>query len=219
MVMSLSWDVAGLDMGVCVMEYKVLLVLHLRYLDQESLAQRVYLEQLTMGWPGLALEVEEICLQLNIENVNTTKKNKYKYKQILSRACQVKNEQILRDMSEGKEKCARIQKEAYGQKEYIEKKNISEVRNIYRTRFGQRDFAGNFSKDNKYRKSDWLCRCLMSKEKEAHITSTQYPIYSDIREKYNNFDNDKELVAYFDAVLERREVIDTLERNERDNYN
>ena len=59
----------------------------------------------------------------------------------------------------------------------------------------------------------------MSKEKEAHITSTQCPIYSDIREKYNNFDNDEELVAYFDAVLERREVIDTLEQNERDYYN
>ena len=88
---SLSWDVACLDMGIRVMEHKVLLVLHLRYLDQESLAHKVYLEQLAMGWPGLSTEVEEICLQLSIENVNTTKYNKYEYKQILSRACHVKN--------------------------------------------------------------------------------------------------------------------------------
>ena len=121
-------------------------------------------------------------------------------------------------MSEGKEKCSRIQKEAYGRKDYIEQKYIADVRNIYRTRFGQRDFAGNFSKDNKYRKSNWMCKCLLSKEKEAHLTSQHCPVYSDIREKYSNFDNDEELVAYFDEVLERREVIETLEQNERDFY-
>ena len=70
---SLSWDVAGLDMGVRVMEHKVLLVLHFRYLDEESLAHRVYLEQLAMGWPGLASEVEQICEQLNRANTITRK--------------------------------------------------------------------------------------------------------------------------------------------------
>ena len=73
------------------MEHKVLLVLHFRYLDEESLAHRVYLEQLAMGWPGLASEVEQICEQLNIENVNTTKQSKYNYKKLLSEACHKKN--------------------------------------------------------------------------------------------------------------------------------
>ena len=63
-----------------------------------------------------------------------------------------------------------------------------------------------------------MCKCLLSKEKEAHLTSQHCPVYSDIREKYSNFDNDEELVAYFDEVLERREVIETLEQNERDFY-
>ena len=51
------------------------------------------------------------------------------------------------------------------------------------------------------------------------MKKTQCPIYSDVREKYNQFDNDNELVAYFNPVLERPEVIDTLEQNERDYYN
>ena len=51
---SLLWDQTCLDMGVRVMEQKVLLALHLRHLDEESLANQVYQEQLAMGWPGLA---------------------------------------------------------------------------------------------------------------------------------------------------------------------
>ena len=213
---SLSWDVAGLDMGVRVKEQKVLLALHLRYLDQESLAHRVYIEQLAMGWPGLASEAEQICEELNIENVNTTRCNKSDFKIILSKACHVRNEHILREISDGKEKCARIISEKYGQKEYIQNKYISEVRNIYRTRYGQRDFAGNFSHDKSYSKTNWMCKCGLSKEKEAHITSGQCPIYSDIREKYTDFEKDEDLVSYFDEVLERRGQIETLEQDEDD---
>ena len=102
-------------------------MLHLRYLDQESLAHRVHLEQRAMGWPGLSTEVEEICRQLNIESVHTTNYNKYEYKQMLTRDCHIKNEQILMNLSEGREKCSRIQKEAYGGKEYIEKKYIQRI--------------------------------------------------------------------------------------------
>ena len=90
------------------------------------------------------------------------------------------------------------------------------MRNVYRTRYGQRDFAGNFSKDNKYRKTNWMCLCLQSKEKESHIISEQYPVYSDIRQKYLNFANGEDLVLYFDKVLERRDLIDFKERDEID---
>jgi hypothetical protein len=169
-----------------------------------------------MGWPGLALEVEQICKVLKIENVNTAQYNKYDYKIILSRACQVENERILRNLGEGKEKCSRIVNEKYGPKEYIQTKYISEVRNIYRTRYGQRSFAGNFSHDNLYRKTDWMCKCGLSKEKEIHITSGNCPVYSDIRERYSDFNNDEDLVSYFNEVLERRDQINTLEQDEED---
>ena len=65
----------------------MLLALHLRHLDKESLANQVYQDQLAMGWPDLATEVGKICEELGIENVNTTKYNKYDYKTILSEAC------------------------------------------------------------------------------------------------------------------------------------
>ena len=43
-------------------------------------------------------------------------------------------------------------------------------------------------------------------------------MYSDIRSKYQDFDNDEDLVSYFNEVLERRDMIDSLEQDERDFY-
>ena len=82
-------------MGVRVMEQKVLLALHLRHLDEESLAHRVYMEQLAMDWPGLACEVADICRELGIKDVNITKHSKYDYKKILSMACHAKNKVLF----------------------------------------------------------------------------------------------------------------------------
>ena len=124
----------------------------------------------------------------------------------------------MRKMAEGKEKCMRMSSEQYGIKAYIEDKNISDVRIIYRTRFGQRPFAGNFSNDNQYRKSNWMCYCGLAKEKEKHITSENCPVYSDIRKQFQGFEKDEDLVSYFNQVLERRDRLETLEQDERDVY-
>ena len=123
-------------------------------------------------------------------------------------------------MAEGKEKCCCISYEIYKQKKYIEdkKKNYAEVRNTYKNRFGQRTFAGNYSHDNKYSKTNWMCKCDKSKEKEKHITSFNCPVYADIRANYQDFNEDQDLVAYFNQVLERRDRIDSMERDEEDFY-
>ena len=40
-------------------------------LGVDTLAGRVYKEQVAMGWPGLAKESKEICQKLGIEDCNT----------------------------------------------------------------------------------------------------------------------------------------------------
>ena len=97
--------------------------------------------------------MQQICVDLYIENENTTRKNTADYKEILIQACHRKNESILRGLSEGKEKCQWIGKEEYGIKEYLQKKYMADVRNTSRTKYGQMDFAGNFSKNKKYSKT------------------------------------------------------------------
>ena len=61
-----------------------------------------------------------------------------------------------------------------------------------------------------------MCICGQLKEKEGQITSGQCPVYSDIREKYLDFNNDEDLVSYFDKVLERRDLIESMEEDKED---
>ena len=108
-----------------------------------------------------------------------------------------------------------ILKEDYGRKKYIDENKIEDVRFRFKARVGLLPFAGNYSNDRRFTKTKWLCRCG-EMEKEAHITSGNCPIYDDIWEKRGDLENNEDLVKFFSAVLERRDLLDQLEEEERD---
>ena len=62
--------------------------------------------------------------------------------------------------------------------------------------------AGNFSNDSRFRRINWLCRCG-SREQQEHIRS-HCVLYKDIRQKYEDLDNDVNLVGFFKEVLKER---------------
>ena len=109
-------------------------------------------------------------------------------------------------------KCARISTEKYGKKEYTLHKYISDTRDHFRARFGLTAFAGNYSHDRKYAKSDWLCRCRRSSETESHLMSAGCPVYGDLIENFGDLTEDNNLVEFFKAVLDRRDTLDEEER-------
>lgn len=157
-------------------------------------------------FPGLALETKLICQKLNIEDCNETLLDKTKYSQIVIRALHSKNEQMLRLLDNGK--CERINSEEYGKKDYISSKDIQSVRQHYRTRFGLQNFAGNYSNDNRFAKTSWLCRCLESRENEPHLISGKCKVFGDLNERYGDLTNDENLVMFFQEVLARRDLLD-----------
>jgi hypothetical protein len=89
---------------------KVMLILHIRGLAEESLANQVYREQVEMDWPGLARETREICAVLGIEDCNLTNQNKKGFKTILEAAIKKKDEEILRESAEGKLICEKYER-------------------------------------------------------------------------------------------------------------
>ena len=101
-----------------------MLVLYIRNLDEKSLSLSVLKEQKSEQWPGLAQETENICKELSIENVHTTKHKTKKYRKIIVEACHKANEKLIKSQAEGKNKCERMNGEEYGKKEYIKNKNI-----------------------------------------------------------------------------------------------
>ena len=165
------------------------------------------------GWPGLAKECKEICEELKIEDINTTNMVKSAYKRLIQSAIRARDEVLIREQAGDKMKCKEIMKENYGKKAYLDNKKIEDVRFRFRSRVGLLPFAGNFSNDRKYAKSNWLCRCG-KKENESHIKDGTCPIYNDIWKEYDNLNNDEDLVHFFAVVLERRSQLETLEMNE-----
>ena len=212
---ALTWETGLLDMKLRIYKEKLLMIMHIRKLDESSLASRVYHEQLAKGWPGLAREGSEICKELDIEDVNVTTLTKSEFKRVIQGALQTRDEILMREQAENKTKCEEIMKECYGKKMYLSENKIEDVRFRFKRRVGLLPFAGNYSNDKRYARTNWMCRCG-NRENESHIREGICPIYNDIWQKYENLDNDEDLVNFFSAVLERRRMIESLEESEKE---
>ena len=184
-----------------------MMVIHLRSLDETTLARLVYEEQKKQNWPGLASETRTICEKLMIEDCNITQMSKSKYREYVTQACHTLNEKWLREKATGI-KCARIANEGYGRKKYLQEKNINEARDHYRARFGLSAFAGNYSHDQQYAKTNWLCKCQQSPESESHLMSGRCQVYGDLSNNYGDLREDDNLVEFFKAVLDRRDWLE-----------
>ena len=192
-----------------------MLVLHVRRLDEGSLARWVYEEQVSNQWPGLGQEVQQIYEELGVESALTTKVSKASYRNKLIVACHEKNKEKIKSESEGKTKCERILTEKYGRKNYVNYEQIHRVRETYKARFGLLSFAENYTNDKRFSDNGGLCKCKRAIEEEPHLLSGNCEMYSDIRHKYGDLGDDKNLVRFFTQVLEMRDAIDEAEKNKR----
>ena len=84
------------------------------------------------------------------------------------------------------------------------------MRQRFRSCFGLLPFAGNYSKDQRFSRSDWLCKCKEAREEESHLTSGRCTVYGDLTMKYSNFTDDNNLVQFFSEVFVRRDQLDLL---------
>ena len=214
---ALLWETGLLDMELLVWIEKIMLILHIRNLETRAIARKIYEEQKEKNWPGLVAETEEICKELKIESVNTTTQSKKNYRKMVTEASHKLNEERLRKEAENKVKCQRIMKEPYGRKKYIDGKIIQNVREQFRTRVGLQAFAGNYSHDKRFSKTQWMCRCESSIESEAHLIEGRCPVYGNIREKYEDLEkNDEDLIRLFNEILAMREALEEEERKEKE---
>ena len=192
---------------------KCCIILHIRGLEEDSLARRVWSEQRLFGWPGLARETEDISRKLVVDDPNTTTMSKVAYRNEVARACHHFNEKHLKDKMMNKNgeimtKCRKIAMDHYGRKEYFEKKVPSEVRAVFATRVSMLPLAGNFSHDRRFASSTgWWCRCGEAREEEEHVRDS-CPLYEDIREQFSDLSSEENLVQFFKAMLRRRDDID-----------
>ena len=139
-----------------------------------------------------------------------------KFDLIYSLSCQAKNQENLKKkIAENKKKCLKVFKEVCGLQSYMSHENISEVRKFFKTRTGMLPFAANYPGDLRFARTRWLCGCG-EREEEEHILEGRCPLYSDLRAEYGDLARDEELVAFFSQVLQRREQLAKLTREEEE---
>ena len=72
--------------------------------------------------------------------------------------------------------------------------------------------ASNFSRDNRFRRTGWLCLCG-EREEQEHVR-LHCNVYKDIREKYDDLTSDDNLVGFYREVLARRDKVREEEEKE-----
>ena len=215
---SLRWETGVLSMRMRVWIEKLMLVRHLKNLDTTSLARKIYEEQKANNWPGLVKETTLICQKLNIANINednVCNMSAKSYRKHITLKCREKDENELRASADGKIKCEKVFSEKYGKKQYLSENLLCNVRKMFHTRVKMQPFAGNYPKDKRFMKTNGLCRCMLHKEEETHLTKGQCTVYEDLRANYTDLEDDKQLTKFFSAVLERRSRLEDKDAEDR----
>ena len=209
---AILWELQVLTMARRIWREKLCLCLHVARLDEDTLANKIWKEQQLYNWPGLAKECKEIAEQLGVENVNDTNLSASLYRKTVTEACHSYDADMLKEDMKDKVKCAKILSDGYGRKEYVAKSLPGEVREFFSTRVSMLPLAGNFSRDNRFRRTGWLCLCG-EREEQEHVR-LHCNKYKDIREKYDDLTSDDNLVNFYREVLLRRDKVREQEEKE-----
>ena len=209
---AMLWEFSVLSMGRGVWREKLSLGLHISRLGEDTLANKVWREQELYEWPGLFMECMEISEQLGVEAVKDTVLGAHEYRKTVTKACHAYDARMLMEQMQEKTKCSKILAEGYGRKEYSMRLTPHEVREYFATRVQMIAIARNYSRDNRFRRTGWLCLCGEREEQEHILKHCQK--YEDIRQKYEDFEDDDSLVRFFREVLERRDKVREEEQKE-----
>ena len=63
--------------------------------------------------------------------------------------------------------------------------------------------------DSRFAKTDWLCRGHKARENEQHLISGECEVFGELRNKFGNINNLEVLTKFFDAVLKKRDEMDS----------
>ena len=185
------------------MKEKLLLVSHIRHLDESALAKRIYTQQLKFGWEGPVKECRTICNELGIPDVTLVRATKQEFKDMVKEACRLKDEKELKESILTKDKLELIKSEDCRRKEYIEKMTLSEARILFHHRTRMTKNAGNYKGWGKYKKEGAMCKFCLKYDSSSHVMRCE--AFSHLRGPDVSLEDDAHLVKYLREALRLRE--------------
>ena len=104
-----------------------------------------------------------------------------------------------------------IRNDKYGLKDYMKRKALKDVRDIFAERNFMLPFAGNYKGDKRFKSSNWKCLLCRKEDNVARLIEDQDHIlicdgYSDLHHKYDLDSDEGRMLFFRDAVRRRDEA-------------
>ena len=157
---------------------KCLLLNRIKCLSEEFLVKEVYNTAMENGWPGLHREVNEICEELMINDLNYNGYSKKELDQIFK----LKQKEYIYSEIDKSKKLHNLKFDNFDSfADYFKNKNIKDVRNKFRIRTNMvKNIPTNFRNLHKYDQTKLLCEYCPCELTQQHLV--ECPSRVDLRE-------------------------------------
>ena len=150
---------------------KVLMIHHLRGLEETALASNIWSEQREKDWPGLVKEVRSICEILEIDDINEMELEHVNIKNLraeVTEACKMRNEDEMK--AKMRKKCDDIKEDDFKLQDYFKDLNLYEARELFKIKSNMNKVRGNYKNMPENKAAGWICvGCTQEAELNSHI--------------------------------------------------
>ena len=177
-------------------EEKCLLLNRVQNLEEGSLAKKIYEQAENQGWPGLGRDVQDICIQIDIPNMNTHKISKSDFKKAIN---QSHHEDMMRNFDSSR-KLQDIKNSDFSKLQpYFNDRSIENARTKFKIRTKMlENMPGNMHKNVENGLKCDLCPDEMT---QNHCVLCPGRMIEREGLDMNDLDD---LVIYFSNILDRR---------------
>ena len=195
-----------------ILQSKLLFLHHLETLPDDSLAKEVYDVQQRLAFPGLVQECNDFMVMFGITRIKQY--SKIQWKTLVKNKITKMNKDAVISQSSSYKKInfEHLTEEKFERQPYISKLNISEARLRFKLKAKMTPtIQMNFPSDSEFAANMWTCtgcidntmgdKVVGSRDTQQHVMVC--PGYAEYRENIN-FDDDRQLVRYFQQVIKQR---------------
>ena len=198
------WDTGSLLNENFLILQKLLLLHHLISLPNDSLAKEVVLQQREESLGGLLQESDYYLEQLDIKSDPVSFSKTQWAKLVKSRIHSKNKSDILKQISSYKKfNKDKLVTENYGMKPYISSMSIADARTFFSSRSMMLSTVQyNFKNHPEYKANAYKCKCG-DLDTQSNLLTCK--LYSHLREGLDLSNSDKDLVRYYQLVIQDRQ--------------
>ena len=202
------WEVGGKTAENRIIESKLLFYYHLVNLSNDTLAKKIYLEEIKLNIGGYHHECQIYLANLNINPEEAKYLNKTQWKALIRDSLKRKTRSDILDRAKPYKKVDYfiMKEEEYEMKYYLKTMKLEQARIMFSLRTKTTKFIkSHFFSDKKYASQLWKCSTECDKIDTIQHIAFACPKYEHLKRDKDLQNNDVDLVNFFQDVIKLRE--------------